>query len=726
MRTTPKHIFFTLIFIIIFIFNCFGQNRIISGKIIDANTNLPISGINVTLQDSNYSSVTKNDGSYKITLPENISIIEFAEFAEKKIAKKEIISTNEINIYVSDFSEDEIYKLSLSDLMNIKVEVASKINEPENEAPGVVSVVTAKEIEAFGATSLRDILERVTGVIGLTGYVNRNVISMRGDLTLASSGHILAMINGRPIRESIVPGSENDIYGMFPLNCIEQIEVIRGPGSVLYGTNAYTGVINIVTKHKNEYFSAGVSSGLPNSTLASVSGGSKLGKGILSGGIYYKNLRNWQQSFTTESDVDTSFNTQEKGMSAILSYHQGGVAVNTSLILWNNFLIAPNFGGNYANQLKHFIDIGYVHPFSSKVKTSINATNTYVYHDGLPLHPRRISNYFLTEITTYIKPNQKLNIIAGWCGSYISGISESLVNNEIIPSMPPKYGEFYYSIYGQVNYKFTQTVKVISGFQVYQYAQNIKPKFIPRLGFIWSPTEKIIVKTLYAEAYRSPTASETNFISPRLIGNPNLRPESVRSFDLEFIYSDKKIQPSLTFFINRQYDIISRDNNSNPQSQINKGAFSAQGLEFEMKFIPTKKLFLNGSCSYQTNVLNDSIKNSTTAAFTAKLGISYSTNSGLSIGIFNIYNSTPPDVIMRNPSRKLVNPVPAAFNLLSANIDYNLAKILLKTKTDIILNLRAENLLNVEIFSPEWVRSRINSIPGKPGRIFYVGLKVSF
>jgi outer membrane receptor for ferrienterochelin and colicins len=725
MKTSSKYILSVLIVVIVSMYDCFGQNRIFFGKIIDAKTNRPISGIDVTLKKSNYSSVTDNEGFYKITIPENISIIEFVEFAEKKIIKQEIISANEINIYVSDFSEDEIYKLSLSELMNIKVNVASKVNEPINEAPAVVSVVTAKEIESYGATSLRDVLERVTSIIGLTGFGSRNIINMRGDKPLTSTKHILILINGRPNRECIASGEDIEVYGMFPINSIERIEVMRGPGSVLYGTNAFTGVINIVTKHESEYFSASISGGMPNSALASISGGTKLGNGILSAAVYYKNIRDWNQSLTLETKVDTSFNTHENGLGTNLSYYSGNFTLNTSLIYYNNFLIAPDVGGNYADFTRHFIDVGYTHKFSEKIKTSLNATNTYYYHNGFPLHPRRTSNDFLIELTNYIKPNNRTNLIFGGLINNVSGITGRLLNNKNTPSLP-WYNQMHYNFYCQADYKILNSIKVIGGFQLNKYSDSVQINFIPRLGLIWNPIEKVAIKTLYAQAYRAPSAVESNVKEPRRLGNPKLKPEILQSLDLSVSYTDKKIQPSLTFFLYNQYDNIILDEIYTPRKFVNRGVFMAKGIEFEMKYLPVAFLNFQGSCSYQSNLLDDSIKNATTANATAKLGVTYSSDFGLSVGVFNIYNSEPPDVVLRYPNRMIVNPIPKAFNLLSANIDYNLSKILKIKRINIIFNVRGENILNEKIYTAESQRSRINSIPGKPGRIFYVGLKVSF
>jgi outer membrane receptor protein involved in Fe transport len=726
MKFNLPHIVFLLAVLIIASLESNGQNRILKGQILDSRTLEPITNVKVKIQGISASSLTDRKGFYSIEIPENHPKIEFVDFANRKISKTEEISGDQINIYLSEFTIEEIYNLTLEELMHIKVSVVSKATEAINEAPGVVSVVSAKEIESFGASSLRDVLERVTSVVGLTEFNNRNVISMRGDQISVANEHILLTINGRPSREVIKGGADSDIYAMFPLNSIKQIEVIRGPGSVLYGTNAFTGVINIVTKDTEEHLSSSFEVGAPWAKIASVSGGSKIGKGMFSAAIQYKKLADWTQSFTTELDVDTSFTTNEEGFGAHLSYHQGGFSANSSLISWNTFLVAPHFGGNTGNYSRQFVDLGYVFNFNEKIKSTINTTYTHCYFDGTPLHTIRNSNDFITEIITYYNPINNLNIVAGGLVNHRSGIAKRQNElGDIVESMP-WYTKTWYSFYSQADYQY-KSLKVLAGFQAHKHLKDKPFKFIPRLGLLWNPTEQWLVKTLYAEAYRAPIANETNLNDPRLIGNPRLGAEFVKTYDFELSYRGKKIHSSFVLFNSQQDKIIGRDPNIDPSSFINYGDFETKGIEFEGKYLPNANIYILGSMSYQTNALHGrhEIRDFTTAPFTAKLGFSYTSPYGLSFGVFNIYNSTPPDVILRFPERNIVNPVPHAFNLLSANIRLDISQ-LFKIRNDITFNIRGENLLNEEIYTAEWVRSRINSIPGKPGRRIYFGVQFDF
>ena len=86
-----------------------------------------------------------------------------------------------------------------------------------------------------------------------------NVPAVRGDLPTHTNNHTLLLINGRPVRESNSGGWNFPVYMAYPIDMIERIEFVRGPGSVLYGTNAYTGVINVITKEgRNEGCQMGI------------------------------------------------------------------------------------------------------------------------------------------------------------------------------------------------------------------------------------------------------------------------------------------------------------------------------------------------------------------------------------------------------------------------------------------------------------------------------------
>src|SRR5690554_1593115 len=130
--------------------------------------------------------------------------------------------------------------------MNIEVSVSSKSSMNIRETPGIVSVITQEDIENSGARDMVDLIQRyvpgfdfgveVEGLIGLT---------VRGIWSFA--GKVLLLIDGVEANENMFGQA---MFGNhYPLSNVERVEIIRGPGSVVYGGYASMGVINIITKN---------------------------------------------------------------------------------------------------------------------------------------------------------------------------------------------------------------------------------------------------------------------------------------------------------------------------------------------------------------------------------------------------------------------------------------------------------------------------------------------
>lgn len=127
------------------------------------------------------------------------------------------------------------------------VSIATGNAQPLRQSPAIASVITAEDIAAIGATELNEVLETIPGLhVGVSGVGYKPIFSIRGIHT-QTNPQILVLINGLPIK-NIFDGSLGAAWGRMPITGIARIEVIRGPGSALYGADAFSGVINIITK----------------------------------------------------------------------------------------------------------------------------------------------------------------------------------------------------------------------------------------------------------------------------------------------------------------------------------------------------------------------------------------------------------------------------------------------------------------------------------------------
>ncbi|MCQ8106133.1 TonB-dependent receptor [Methylomonas sp. SURF-2] len=141
---------------------------------------------------------------------------------------------------------DELMKLSPAELGNISVSIASGTSKSLSHSAAVTSVITAEQIASMGATELHEILETVPGMhVTIQAVTNDYNFSMRG-MRNDTNSEVLLLMNGTRFS---VPYQGTHMAGMIvPVENIQRIEVIRGPGSALYGADAFAGVINIVTK----------------------------------------------------------------------------------------------------------------------------------------------------------------------------------------------------------------------------------------------------------------------------------------------------------------------------------------------------------------------------------------------------------------------------------------------------------------------------------------------
>jgi iron complex outermembrane receptor protein len=154
---------------------------------------------------------------------------------------------------------NEYFHMSMEDLMDIPVTTAGRKSQTIHMAASNITVITEKEIKDSGAQTLADLLERLPGVYVATQGSGIKTIYIRGIGERYNDKTVL-LVDGYPTRDiyyySYSPGET------IPIGNIKKIEVIRGPGSSLYGTCAYAGIINIITKDAKDLKGTEVMSGI--------------------------------------------------------------------------------------------------------------------------------------------------------------------------------------------------------------------------------------------------------------------------------------------------------------------------------------------------------------------------------------------------------------------------------------------------------------------------------
>ena len=612
--------------------------------------------------------------------------------------------------------QSELAPLSLEDLLNIQVTSTSRRDESQHLAPGVITVVSSQEIHQYGARHLRDVIDRLVGMQVLSSHQRpHNKTSIRGMNGAHQEGWEVVLLNGRPIHDGTDGGFNFDIYLGFPLEMIDHIEVIRGPGSVIYGTNAMAGVINIVTKDAQKSI---------NETRIDIGAGSfnrtQLQLSTLIGGADYSlniglnAIRANGDSINGVLDKDHIAGTYDSGENSdnlVINGKYKGFTLN-AMVMNND---ADSGGSSFQlpsspmEKKRGYLDVGYLYDITSGWDASFNYTvnlgefDWQISETGGRNHYK--DRYDMAEMIVRGNIATDLNLLFGANSSnyeteFKSGFPYSEMNSK--------------SAYTQIDYMLSPKQKIIAGIQLNK-PEDTQTDLSKRAGFIQGFGNNWWLKLLYSEAYRSPNLQEAKINAPTLRGNPLLNPEKVATYDAQLIYQTPKQYYAIALYDTVLDNLIVRVSGT-PTTFANQGNVHFQGIEMEGRVEVNEDFNILGNFSYQINKTNSGVKDTTFAPnIMAKLGGSYSGFHGMNIAVFNSYIGSSNDQSIANSA---LNPEPDAYNLLTANVSVDTAQTWgIGKRGQSLLSLYLDNLLDEDVYSPNLnYTNGTNTIPHHWGR----------
>jgi outer membrane cobalamin receptor len=216
---------------------------------------------------------------------------------------------------------ENLLDMSLDDLLNVQVTVSSTKGENIFSATSTVSVIDAEMIKQYNFRSISEALQTVSGFSVSRTYLKRNLPTARGILQDHYANKVLVLINNVPTWNAVTGESGLD---RISINDVQRIEVLKGPASVLYGTNAYSGAVNIVLK-ENEI--KGIRFGIGEHASYDAGGfyNAKHAKGAIFVSSNISSSTGKEFVFTDEAAVTGHYNEFEKT---------------------NNFTFKGNYGGH--------------------------------------------------------------------------------------------------------------------------------------------------------------------------------------------------------------------------------------------------------------------------------------------------------------------------------------------------------------------------------------------
>lgn len=510
----------------------------------------------------------------------------------------------------ADPEVERLMALSLDQLMDVKVSISTRSQQQMSRAPSVVSLITAEDIRATGATSLEDILDSVPGL-----YLKRNLFAFRPLLSFrgAPGTHTLLMVNGLPMRD--LAWSNGIFWKGLPASAIERVEIIRGPGSALFGADASAGVINVITRTAAPIAEseAGVRAGSHATREAWVEHGANwngLEFGLTAQLSSTDGHRPWISPDKNGDSGRAEYGWD--GQDVRLALAQGpwrllvdytrhddlAVGLTGAAMLdpvnrsgdrqYNLALLydSPNFAPDWGlDASMRFRDLDYSsgngflldvsgnreHLDASERQASFEASGLYAGFSG---HAVRVG--------------------AGYVWDDIYSVQH--VNPPSIAHPLPERGRGNAFAYVQDIWHFQDDWELTAGLRHDRFS-DFGGATTPRLALVWQSTPRLTSKLLYGEAFRAPSFQELYFKTAANTPNPDLKPERSRTWELAFDYlAARDLRLSVNLFHFKRFDLIAADSAKIFQ---NLGDYAARGMEFEAHWQATNTLQVSGNVSYR-------------------------------------------------------------------------------------------------------------------------------
>ena len=546
--------------------------------------------------------------------------------------------------YAVQQSDEEELALAYGDKSFVTIATGNR--QPIARAPSVATVVTAEDIAAIGAADLNEVLETVPGLHVSRSPIGYNPIyTIRGIYTQYNP-QVLMLVNGIPIT-SVYVGDRSQVWGGMPVENIARIEVIRGPGSALYGADAFSGVINIITKISTDINGTqlGLRAGSFNSRDAWVQYGGTLGSFDAAAYLRAGTTDGQRQIIAADAQSTIDILTGTSASLAPGPVNLGRDAIDGRIDLSHDkwrlragyqrrdnvetgagvaSALDPagsNFGerintdltyqdANFAPDLDVTAQASYFYITEQSDLTlyppGSNPFGTGPFPNGVIGNPykwERHLRFNLSAVYTHFQ-SHKLRFGAGTQSDDLYRTEET--NNfstffpgpviDVTPFLLPHSRRVNY-VYAQDEWAFTKDWYLTAGVRQDHYS-DFGSTTNPRLALVWETAYNLTSKLLYGRAFRPPSFSELyNVNNPVLIGNPNLKPETNQSTELAFSWqATSTLQANLNLFRYLWEDILRPDSSGTVQ---NAGRQHGEGFETELVWDARNDLRLSGNYAYQ-------------------------------------------------------------------------------------------------------------------------------
>lgn len=539
-------------------------------------------------------------------------------------------------VVFSQKDEHDITSVSLDSLLNVKISSASKYWQKTFEAPSAVSIISSDDIEKFGYQTLGEALSSLTGFY-YSYDRNYSYTGVRGfSRPTDYNNRILVLLNNHLMNENVFGSSAMGTDLGIPLSSIERIEVVKGPGSSLYGTGAMFAIVNIITKSGKSFDKTSFSSGggsLGDYT-ATFNYGSEISNDLeVFFSTEYFN-RKGRNLFFKEFD-DPSSNSglavdldKDNYVGLLTKINYKRLQIQLKYSTREKYIPTAPYGISFNDKRAKTIDnlsfaeLSYTLRINdTKQLTFLSSIDNYKYSGDYPYKSSVMSDAadgvwttFNTQFDWDVSSSDHLITGFEYKGNILSRYkvwdeTGEVFNNNNVSSVR--------SIYLQNEFQPLTHLSLMASIRYDDYS-NTSGLFSPRGAVVFNLLDNTTFKLIYGSSYRTPNTYELYYedVATKFRPNPYLSSEKITT--LEFVAEQKLFDKFYGIFSLYNYkvnNLIDQKFNITDSSLqfINYSNVSTTGFEMDIDYFPSEniKTFFRYSYQYAAdNELKSNLSNS--------------------------------------------------------------------------------------------------------------------
>lgn len=496
------------------------------------------------------------------------------------------------------------------------VYTASKYEQKINEAPSSVSIITAEEIKKYGYRTLADIMDGLKGFY-TTYDRNYHYLGIRGFSPPSDyNTRFLLLVDGVRMNDNVYDTACIGTDLIIDIDLIQRIEVIRGPSSSLYGTNAFFGVINIITKRGRDMqgFEVSGEAGTFETYKTRLSYGKRYKSGLemILSGSYYESQGQDNLYYEEYDDPETNFGVTEDNDDDMyysffgqLTFHdltlEGAYVSRKKYIPTGSYDTEFGDPGTFTIDSEGFIDLKYEHSFAENTHLTARLYYGRYYYDGDYVfdyaeeddeEPYLVTNkdyskedWLGTEIQMTKEFLERHKIIIG--GEYRQNLRQDQGNYDEEVYLDDKRDSANWGIFIQDEIRIRDGLIFNAGLR-YDYFETFGESINPRLALICNPYQKTHIKLLYGSAFRSPNFYELYYHDGEYTQKApmDLDPETIETYEIILEqYLGDQVRGSISGFRYSINDLITLT--TDPEDELlvfrNVSDVEATGIEAELE-----------------------------------------------------------------------------------------------------------------------------------------------